>query len=345
MNLPYSPIRRPVAQKAPLLLIPSYVSMDHHFRQATASLEAARQLIDNATAPADLDLGEQKLRQAQTSLDQLPTWVWSELSQAPDGYWWYHSRFNRFGLDSARSELGHLQGKLFQEKNAQTAFGAANQALDTATQQYKQAKTPIEQQVALSAWQSSLDQMAQVPSPTLASKMAQQRIQAAQRDFQAIGGLAAGNQTSLSKIAAARQFAQKAAQASQHPPHSVAEWQSVNYLWQAAIDRLQDVSSQDVVGYAEAQKLLATYTANQGEIKIRQQAEADAVAAFQQADQQINALIASANNRPTDRGYSISQLQQIIRQLEAVGSGTTVYPAAQKRLVSAQQKLMQWQIQ
>lgn len=73
INLPYSPIRRPIAQSAPILLMPSYVSLDQNFRQATANLEAAKQLIDRATAPTDLELGEQKLTQAQQNFNQLPT--------------------------------------------------------------------------------------------------------------------------------------------------------------------------------------------------------------------------------------------------------------------------------
>jgi hypothetical protein len=37
VNLPYPIIRRPVAEAAPILLLPSYISMDNHYRQAIAS--------------------------------------------------------------------------------------------------------------------------------------------------------------------------------------------------------------------------------------------------------------------------------------------------------------------
>lgn len=344
VNLPYSPIRRPIAQTAPFLLTPSYISLDHHFRQATASLESAKQLVDHATAPSDLELGEQKLKQAQTSLDQLPTWVWSELPNTGPSYWWYHSRFSRLGLDHARAELGRLQGKVFQEKNAQIAFTQTEQKLTTAIQQYRQAKTPVEQQVALSAWQTGIDQLRQVPPQTLAGKMARLKIESATRDFAAIGGLAAGNQSSLSLVSAAKAFGARAAQASQHPPHTVAEWEEVANLWQGGIDRLNSVSKQDLVGYAEAQKLLALYTLNQGQIRVRQKSEAKAVQEVQQAEQQIRSLIAGMprDGQFIDRSHVASQLQQIISQLETVRNGTTVYPQAQKLLVSAQQKLKEW---
>ena len=91
VNLPYSSIRRPVAATAPFLLLPSYISLDHHYRLAINTFEQAQQLIDNATTPADLALGEQKLDQAQKSLDALPIdWIDSSLST----YSYYNSHLS-----------------------------------------------------------------------------------------------------------------------------------------------------------------------------------------------------------------------------------------------------------
>jgi hypothetical protein len=346
INLPYAPIRRPVAQTVPILLTPSYISMDHNFRQGVANVEAAKQLIDGATAPADLALGEQKLNQAQKNLDQLPTWVWSELPNT-SSWWWYDWRLNRLGLNQSRADLGRLQGKLFQEKNAQTMLNQAEQTLKTAEQQYKQAKTPVEQQIALSAWQTGLDQIQQVATQTLAGKMAATKIAAAQRDFEAIGGLITSNQNSLSLINAAKEFSWQAAQASQHPPHTVTEWQQVLNLRQKAIQRLEQVSPQDKTGYAAAQRLLADYEAQQGQIKVRQATEAQAVRSFEQAQAQINRLIENTPRdiKQIDRSSTASQLQQIVLQLETIDNGTTVYPEAQNLLLLAQRKLQEWQIQ
>jgi hypothetical protein len=50
-NLPYPVIRRPVAGTAPILLLPSYMSVEANYRQAIASVEQAEQLIENATSP------------------------------------------------------------------------------------------------------------------------------------------------------------------------------------------------------------------------------------------------------------------------------------------------------
>ena len=38
-NLPYPMIRRPVAEAAPILLLPSYMNMDTNYRQAISSVE------------------------------------------------------------------------------------------------------------------------------------------------------------------------------------------------------------------------------------------------------------------------------------------------------------------
>ncbi|GAB4244663.1 MAG: hypothetical protein Kow0049_34570 [Stanieria sp.] len=44
INLPYPMIRRPVARTAPILLLPSYLSIDHNYPQAIAKVEQADQL-------------------------------------------------------------------------------------------------------------------------------------------------------------------------------------------------------------------------------------------------------------------------------------------------------------
>jgi hypothetical protein len=338
INLPYAPIRRPIAEKAPILLMPSYISMDNHFRRAVSSIETAKQLIDQATTAADLQLGEQKLQQAQDSLNQLPTWVWSEL---PDtrAWWWYDWRISAWGFNSARAEVGRLQGKLFQEKNGQAALAQAEQTLAEANQQDQEARNSLEKQAAARVRQDGLEQLRQVPPTTLAGRTAQQRLASIQSQLQTSNRLAADAEQANNLVSAARQFAWRAAQASQHPPHSVAEWQQVIDLWQMAIQPLKQVSSSDP-GYTEAQKLMADYSANLGEIQVRQQAEATAVQSLKLAKAQIIDLIA-ATPATADRNRTASQIQQIINQLETIDSGTTAYPEAQTLLLSAKTKMRQ----
>jgi hypothetical protein len=342
-NLPYSVIRRPVAQKAPILLLPSYMDMDSNYRQAIASVEQAQQLIENPTSAADLNLGEQKVKEAQKHLDALPIGI---LNDWPEyRYWWYDSRFSIYGFNSARTKIGQLEAKVFQEKNAQTLLTDSEQALLKAKQQYQQASTPADKQVAVASWRSAIDQLKQIPSVTLAGKTAQAKLENYQRDFKEVVGLAAGNERISTLIEAARQFSWQAAKAGQNPPHPVAEWQQVEKLWQQAINRLEQVPKEDLAGYAEAQRLLAQYNTNLGQVQIRRQAEQDSTSALQRAQSQIETLLAytPTDAQSLDRNRTISQIQGIINELEKVQNGTTSYLKAQELLLSANNKLKQLQ--
>ena len=343
-NLPYPMIRRPVARTAPILLLPSYMSMDSHYRQAITSAEQANQLVNNATSPADLDLGEQKVKEAQKHLNALPVW---SLDDWPEYTSWLGWRFSIYNFQTTRAKVGQMEAKVFQEKNAQTLLIQDENALNTAKQQYQQASTATDKQAAIAAWQSAIDQLEQIPSPTLAGRTAHEKLDASKRDFKEIVGLAAGNERISELIEAARRFSWEAAKTGQNPPHTVVEWQQIEHLWQQAINRLGEVPSQDLVGYAEAQKLLATYETALGEVKIRQQAEQASVSNLEQAQSQINYLLAntSTNVKAMDRNRTISQLQSIVNQLEKVQNGTTAYLKAQELLLSANNKLKQLQPQ
>jgi hypothetical protein len=230
-----------------------------------ASVEQAQQLIENPTSTADLDLGEQKVKEAQKHLDALPIGF---LNDSPEyRYWWYGSRFSIYGFNAARTKVGQLEAKVFQQKNAQTLLTDNEQAVFQAKQQYQQASTPIDKQAAIASWRSAIDQLKQIPSQTLAGKTAQKKLDAYQYEFKEVVGLAAGNERISTLIEAARQFSWQAAKAGQNPPHAVTEWQQVEYLWQQAISRLEQISKEDLAGYAEAQKLLAQYNSNLGQVK------------------------------------------------------------------------------
>lgn len=342
-NQPYQVIRRPVMLHAPFLLLPSYISMDNHYRQALVSVEQAEQLIEKATSPADLALGEEKLQEAQKHLDKLPTSFvndWSEYR-----YWWYDSRFSIYGFNAFRSQVGQLEAKVFQEKNAQSLLTNNMQTLLNAKQQYEHAATTTDKQTATSAWQTALNQLEQIPGQTLAGKTVQNQLDNYKREFQEVVGLAAGNDRISALITAARQFSWQAAKAGQNPPHTVTEWRQIENLWIEAIERLKEIPAKDVAGYTEAQKLLAIYEANLGQVKVRRQAEADAVEAMELAQREIESLLAStpADAHDVQHNRVLSQLQSIINQLEKVQNGTTAYLKAQELLLSANNKLRQLQ--
>jgi hypothetical protein len=337
VNLPYPVIRRPIADDAPILLLPSYMRIDRNYRKAISLVEQATQLIDRATSFADIELGDEKVQQAQASLDRIPTGF---LNDYPEyRYWWYDWRFSPIRFNNARAKVGELEAKVFQERNAHDALIQAEQTLVAARQRYQQATTPADKQAAVSAWQMAIANLIQIPSQTFAGKTAQQKVATYQAEFQATVGLAADQDQTSALIRAARNFGWQAAKAAQYPPHSVAEWQQVENLWNEAILRLERVPTDNVVGYTTAQTLLAEYRANLEQIKVRARVEADSVNAFQQAQRGIEQLQATADRLTPNQTWG--RLQTIVNQLNAVSPGTTVYPEAQELLVFANQKLDQ----
>lgn len=336
VNLPYPMIRWPISKIAPLLLLPSYLSMDYHYRQAIIMSEQADQLINKATAEADFDLGTEKAQKAQKHLDNLPVWF---LGYYPQAYCSLFSCTWRFTFDEfqeVRKEIGRMDAQIFQQKNAFNQFRQAETDLNQAKLAYQQAKSGIERQQATVIWQTAIDSLEQIPEETLAGRMSQKNLAIAQRDFQQIGGVATGNMLTDNLIEAAKEFAMAAAVMSQNPPHSEEKWQQITNLWQKAIDRLEKVR-EDSPGYIDSQTKLSQYTVNLGTAKMRLMEERDSVQAFQNAKNSRDQLQSMVNSSEPMGDYS-SQLQDIINDLEQVKPGTTVYAEAQKWLTSARQK-------
>lgn len=337
INLPFPMIRWPVAKTAPILLLPSYMSMDHNYRQAIAKVEQADQLINKATAGADFDLGEIKAKEAQKHLDALPVWF---LGYYPQSYCTFFGCTWRFTFDefeAARKNIGRMDAQIFQQKNALTQLNQTEQALNTAKQQYQQAKTAPERQKSSAAWQSAIDQLGQISNETLAGQMAQKKLQAAKRDFQEMGGVATGSLRTDNLIEAAKEFAMSAAVASQNPPHSADQWGKIAALWGESIQRLEDVRVESP-GYLDAQNKLAQYKTNLGTAQLRQKVEQDSANALEEAKSAIADWQKLALSENLNRGYLVGQLREIINKLESVKTGTTTYAEAQKLLQFARKK-------
>lgn len=340
LNLPFPMIRYPVARTIPFVLLPSYISMDHHYRQAITLTEQADQLINQATNPVDLDLGATKLKGAQKSLDALPVWF---LGYYPSLYCsWFRCGW-RFTLDEfqgARQQVGRMEARLFQEQNAQTQLSQADQAAANAKQQYQQtAGDAAKRGAAIAQWQQAVDQMQQIPSGTLAGRMVQPKLAAYERDFQTASGLATGTARTGNLIEASKEFAKTAQQAEKGSAPSAAEWEEIQNLWRKAIDRLQQVREQDP-NYLEAQKLLAAYERSLGNARIRQKTEQSSVQAYEEALRRRESLYASIPDRATSLTPSqVGQLQRIVVVLKKVQPGTTVYAEAQTMLKSAESRL------
>lgn len=336
INLPYPMIRRPIARTAPILLLPSYLTMDYNYRQAIAKVEQADQLVNNATSLADLQLGAEKVTQAQQHLDKLPVWF---IGYEPQVY----SSFFRFGwlftldeFQAARANVGRMEATIFQETNAIKELENAETAIKKAKQNYQQALDEASKQNALSTWQEGIDKLTQISSTTLAYQMAQTKLDAYKRDFEAVSGFIAGNNRTNTLIGAAQAFASKAIMNCANSPCSVEQWQQCINLWQEAISRLSQIPLEDP-GYLKAQNLLADYEANLGNHKIRQQVESDSIRAFDLAQSQMLNLPKQVDHN--NREETIQQIQEIIVQLEKVQVGTTAYPRATELVTFAEKKL------
>lgn len=333
LNLPYPMIRWPVAKSIPIVLLPSYMSMDYHYRKAIGLVEQADQLVNKATGTADLDLGAQKVKEAQKHLDALPVWF---LDYWPKYTFWFGWRFTLDEFKTSRQNISRMEAKLFQEKQAQMLLTQAEQALNKAKQQYEEASNVADKQKAIAAWQAAIDQVEQIPSETLVGKTARTKLAAYQRDFQQVATIAAKGAKTDNLIEAAQAFAIAASQKSKPLPLNASQWQEVENLWQHAIDQLEKVSEQDT-GYVEAQKLLAQYESYIGTVRTNLQTEINSVKALEAAKQETEYLFSNSNS--FDRDRMLGKIQSITNQLQQVKPGTTAYAEAQQLMRSAQNKL------
>ncbi|MBR8827515.1 MAG: hypothetical protein DSM107014_06335 [Gomphosphaeria aponina SAG 52.96 = DSM 107014] len=337
INLPYPMIRRPIAAKAPILLLPSYINMDRNYREAIAHVQQADQLVNQATSMADFELGAQKVKLATKNLDALPVWF---LGYEPVTYCNMTGCQWKFTFDeyqAARASVGRMEAKIFQEKNAMSQLETAEATIAQAKQDYQQAVTTEDKQKAMTAWQTGMDGLVELRSETLAGRMGQTKLQAYQRDWEQISGLVTGSDRTLTQISAAQEFARAAANIIQNPPNTVARWEEAKNLLQKAIQRLETISV-DNPGYGEAQKLLAQYETSLSEINISLQTEAESVRAYENGQAATENLLADL---PEDTNQVMSKLQGIMNELEKVKPGTTVSEPAQELWKNAQNKLSQ----
>ncbi|GAA6620894.1 hypothetical protein [Scytonema sp. NUACC26] len=341
VNLPYPMIRWPVARSAPILLLPSFIGMDYHYKGAMNSVEQADQLVNKATSLDDIKLGAGKVKQGQHHLDNLPIWF---LGYYPEAYCSLFSCTWRFTLDEfeqARRHIARMEAVVFQEENAFKSLERSEQALQVAKQEYEQAKTVQDQKKSRSSIQKEIDHLEQIPKQTLAGEQAQTKLIAYKRDFGefTVAVIDTDNGQTGTLIEAAKVFALQAAQASQNPPHPAQKWQQVERLWTEAINRLEDIKVNEP-NYLEAQKLLAQYQTNLGIVQLRRETESESKEILKQANEQIQSLIASPPSAPNQLK---AEIQGVINQLKTVKPGTTGYADAQQLIASANNKLKQIQ--
>lgn len=331
VNLPYPMIRRPVARVFPMVLLPSFMSMDQHYRQTISLVEQADQLINQATGPADIALGKQKTTGAQASLDRLPVWF---LGYYPQRYCHWASCSWQFTLDEykqARAQVGRMEAKVFQEEQALEQLKVAETSLGAAQALF--AAIPDKQE-AVAQWRAALDQLEQVPDNTLAGRLAAGKWAAYSREFEGVAGTVAGETRTGLRVDVAQEYAQQAIATAQNPPHSIFVWRKAAGQWKDAIAQLAEVPPEDP-GYRTAQQRLAQYKSSLGDVEIRLAQEEAAQTRLELAQQGYHRLLA----RSDSADYQRSQLQGILDQLQQIPPGTTAYATATPLRLSVQQQV------
>ncbi|WP_017292457.1 hypothetical protein [Geminocystis herdmanii] len=336
LNLPYPAIRRPVSEKAPLLLLPSQISTEYHFKKSVNLVEQSEQLIDNATSIDDILLGEQKLQEAKNSLNKIPLNFRSDLFGGHSGRYGYGWSYSPMDYQDMRGKVGNLEAKVFQEKNAQTLLQQAESALNQAKNDYQNKNN---QEGAIAQWQQAINQLKEIPSTTFAGQKAEVKVNNYIAELEKIAGIQSNTDKFNTFIVSAQQFSAKAVQLGENPPHSLEKWTEIEGFWAMAIEELQQVSSEDGQGYIKARQLIAEYKGNLAEIKLRKTEEENALNSLNLAQDKIQILI---QNPPTDINNGIAQIQDIINQLNKVKNGTTVYSEAQTLKSFAQNKLTEF---
>jgi hypothetical protein len=339
-NLPYPMIRTPVANTVPIVLLPSFISMDRNYRAAIANVEQADQLVNQATSAADLDRGAVHVTDAQAALDRLPVWFLGYQPRAYCNFFGCSWRFTFDEFEQARKQIARMDARIFQEKNALVDYTAAQADLEAAREAYAIAATNVEKNQALATQQTAIDQLMAVPAETLAGRLARQQAGNADRDLASTSNSVASDARTSNLVDAAKAFAMQAATLSQNPPHSAERWRQIVSLWEEAAMKLNSVQP-DEPGYAEAQTKLAEYQSNISATRIRLAAEESAIQSFKQASARIpqwQSIVASDPTNP----QLVSLLQEILIELKAIEYGTTPYAEAQtlrQQAEEAQQKL------
>ncbi len=191
---------------------------------------------------------------------------------------------------------------------------------------------PTQPKVASGLWEQAINRLNQIPRENPQYLEAQKLLAAYQVKLKTVVDPRSDNY-----IEGAKQFALAAANASQKPPHPADKWEQIAKLWQKSIDQLEKIPAEDP-SYVTAQKLLAEYQTNLGIVQSRRKAESEAQATLQQANEQIQRLIASPASETRQLKAAI---QGIINQLQTIKTGTTAYAEAQRLLISAQNRLKQ----
>jgi hypothetical protein len=156
-----------------------------------------------------------------------------------------------------------------------------------------------------------------------------------------VAGIAGGNEKVFLLIGNAEEFAKKAAESGRNPPLTSDRWLEIDKMWQEAIRRLEQIPSDDLQGFTEAQKRLADYKNNLSEVRVRLKYEQESVQALERANQNLTNLwaILPKEGKDLNKNLTYSKFKSVNDDLEKIKSGTTVYLQAQEIKIQVQQQM------
>ncbi|MEA5593497.1 hypothetical protein [Rivularia sp. UHCC 0363] len=186
INLPYPNIRWSVARTAPILLIPSYLSMDFHYWGAKNSAQQAENLLISAENFTDIQQVEHKTEDAQKHLSSIPVWF---LGYYPEVYcekfncsW----NFNFNDFKKIRTQLTLVETEVFREKQAFIPLIEAEQVYNSAKIELTIAKTQKQKELAIASIEATINTIENIPPETLASKKSEAKLKVYKHYFQTI---------------------------------------------------------------------------------------------------------------------------------------------------------------
>lgn len=337
VNLPIPGIRETIAQKAPILLLPSIASWDYHYQEGMVDLEKAEQLIQNAKHPNDLDLGDRELKSAQAHLNALPLQGFEHYS---DSYYCYFRncrwQFSSWEIQQRREAAGRTEAILFQERNLQSQLKESTDKIADYQKNYPKATNDIEKQTILTQWEREISQINLLNSNSLMGRIANTEHDRITTDFQKITGLNQATNQSDRLMQGAVPFAVAAQKLTEGKSHDADEWQAIIRQWESAIGQLQSIPVQNP-DYVKSRKVLADYQQQLDRAKIRLNQEVNAATLLQTTESQINTLV--RNHTSLNRDQAKAELMAIEARLKKIPIGTTAYDQAQDWLGSLRKRL------
>ncbi len=153
-----------------------------------------------------------------------------------------------------RANLSTIKLRIDAESKAEVNNRQAQQAAVLGTQKAETASSPEDWEAALTAWETAVNNLKQIPQGTSAYSEAQKLLPDYQKTLEAVRDRTQQERSDSRSLSQAKQLAASAQQAEANQ-----QWTRSSQDWSAAISQLKSIS-QGTQAHSEAQPLLSLYT-------------------------------------------------------------------------------------